>query len=209
MTRLTYTAVAASVLLALGACQQQTPPSDKTSSTPPSSSSTTVVVPTTPPSSSSSTTTTTPSTDTARRSASSTRTAVEPTVVVVEHDLVAVRNDVIVVRHDFGLCAPKIQLAFVTEVADGRAPHRARGDAVTGKSCRLDEASACAEAMQGESGTLGELRRQRRACVHWIRVRTCARDQPGQHRRLRSNALAASFQAESVVGLTRGSPQPN
>jgi hypothetical protein len=136
------------------------------------------------------------------------RNAVEPTVVV-EHDLVAVRNDVIVVRHDVRFCAPKNQLAFVTEVADGRAPHRARGDAHTG-ACRLDEASGCAEAMQVESGTSGELRsRQRRPCVHWIRVRTCARAEPGQHRRLRSNALAASFQVESVVGLAHGSPRPN
>src|SRR5687768_8909225 len=73
MTRLTITAVAASVLLALGACQQQTPADSTTRATPPSSSSTTVVVPTTPPaSSSSSTTTTTPGSSSDTSSSSST-----------------------------------------------------------------------------------------------------------------------------------------
>jgi hypothetical protein len=124
---------------------------------------------------------------------------------VVQHDQLAVGYDVFFIGDDTRFAAPKNQLASLTSVVDGRVPQRARRDRIAGDSCRLDEASACAEATEGETGTSGELRKHRRTCVHWIRVRGCARAQPRHHRPLRLNALASPLLPAGLARFEYGS----
>jgi hypothetical protein len=126
-------------------------------------------------------------------------------VDVVQHDELAVGHDVFFIRDDVRFRAPKIELASVTSVVDGSVPQRPVRDRITGNSCRLDETPGCAEAVEGETGTSRELRKHRRTCVHWIRVRGCARAHARQHRPLRLNALASSLQPARIARFEYGS----
>ncbi len=206
MTRLTYTAVAASVLLALGACQQQTPPSTNVP-TPPSSPRPPSSCRPTPPSSSSSTTTTTRAPTRARRARRRPHRRSSRTVVLFEHDFVAVGNDVIVVHHDNGL-HPRNRTSL-----RHRGRRRARAASRPSRRCYRQCLPAGRRfrvrgGVQGEAGTSGVCASSGDVLSLDSRAQLCA-SPAGPASAASIERAAASFQAESVVCLTHGSPQPN